>query len=168
MQIAKRPRAKPRIADDEPVYLTPEGVARMQARLARLKREVLDLATEAGRTAAFGDRSENAAYKDAKSALRRTQRQIWTLEDQLKRVVEIKPGPKAAGTVQLGSVVTMEIKNGIQKKFQILGTLETNPDRGIISHKSPLGAALIGRMVGETIFIQTARGKQEYKILKVA
>ncbi len=181
MQIAKKRRVE-RLTADEPIYLTVAGHARLQARLARLKRELPAAAAEAARTGTYGDRSDNAEYyKEAKGQQRRMQRQIWNIEDELKRVVEIKPGmdgaggAAAAGVVQLGSVVTVEVvgdtrgagsaQNATQKKFQILGTLEADPDRGIISHRSPLGAALMGKKVGEMVQIKTTRGVQGYKIL---
>lgn len=169
MQIARRKQAV-RLTSDEPIYLTLDGIARMRARLARLKKELPAAAAEAGRTAAFGDRSENDEYKQAKGILRRTQRQIWTFEDQLRRVVEINVKKKGKGKMQkvaLGSTVTLETPNGTRKTYQILGTLETNPAKGIISHRSPLGAALMGKKENETAAVQTARGKQEYKIIKI-
>src|SRR5438105_14181744 len=88
--------------DDGPIHLTPEGANRMRAQLARLKQILPALAAEAQRTAAYGDRSENAEYKEAKSTLRRTQWKIYTLEDQLKRVLIIKTGTDAGGVVRLG------------------------------------------------------------------
>jgi transcription elongation GreA/GreB family factor len=166
MQIPKKRRVN-LLSDDEPIYLTAQGIARLQARLARLKRELPGAIAEAARTGAYGDRSDNAEYKEAKGILRRTQRQVWNLEEEMKRVVEIKPGRNASETIQLGSTVTLELKNGNRKKFQILGTLETDPEKGIISHKSPLGAALMDHRTGEKITIKTAKGKWEYGIIKI-
>jgi len=169
MQIPKKKRTE-RLTATEAVYLTKDGIARMEARLERLKRELPAAAEEAAHAASFGDRSENDAYKQAKSILRRTQGQIWQIEDELKRVVEIKTGDTGHGTrdtVTLGSTVTIEDKNGKRQIYQLLGTLETNPERGIISNKSPLGAALMGKKKGETIKIQTARGTQEWKVREI-
>ena len=166
MQIPKR-KPNVRLAADEPVYLTQDGLDRLTKRLARLRRELPDAALEAQRTAAYGDRSDNAEYKEAKGILRRTQRQIWNLEDQLKRVVVIAPDENKSGTVQLGSTVTLEIDHASRKKFQILGTLETNPEGGCISHKSPLGAALIGRKQGDEVKIKTPGGERVYKIVEI-
>ena len=156
-----------RLSPDEPVYLTVDGLRHLEERLARLKRELPAAALEAERTAAFGDRSDNAEYKEAKGILRRTQNQIWNLEDQLKRAVVIKPEKNKEGPVQLGSTVTLESNDGSRQKFEILGTLETNPGRSRISHRSPLGAALIGRKKGETVTVQTPRGSREYKIIEI-
>src|SRR3989338_7022389 len=95
MKISKR---KPSYTaeDDEPVHLTPEGLKRLQDRLTRLKKALPELASEAGRTAAYGDRSDNAEYKEAKRQLRRVQGQIFNIEDQLRRAVVIKFGRNSA------------------------------------------------------------------------
>ena len=54
-----------------------------------------------------------------------------------------------------------------QKTYQILGASETNPRQGIISHHSPLGAALMGRKVGEIVKIRLANKEVEYRIIKI-
>src|SRR3989344_7748885 len=99
MKLSKR---KPSYTaeDDEPVHLTPDGLKRLQERLARLKKAMPELANEAGRTAAYGDRSDNAEYKEAKRQLRRVHGQIFSIEDQLRRAVVIKFGRNSAGTIQ--------------------------------------------------------------------
>jgi transcription elongation GreA/GreB family factor len=152
---------------NSPVHLTAAGLKRLQAKLERLKQSVPHLVSEAARTAAYGDRSENAEYKDAKSTLRRTYRQISGIEDQLKRVSVIDTEKNATGTVQLGSTVVVEYKNGTQKTFQILGSQESSPADGRISYQSPLGAALLGHKKGESIMLQTASGAQECKIADI-
>ena len=152
---------------NSPVHLTPAGLKRLQTKLERLKQSVSHLVSEAARTAAYGDRSENAEYKDAKSTLRRTYRQISGIEDQLKRVAVIDIKKNAAGTVQLGSTVVVESQKGIHKTFQILGSQESAPTEGRISDQSPLGAALLGRAKMDTVMVQTASGVQEYRILEI-
>ena len=152
---------------NSPVHLTPAGLKRLQAKLERLKQSVPHLVSEAARTAAYGDRSENAEYKDAKSTLRRTYRQISGIEDQLKRVAVIDVEKNASGTVQLGSTVVVESQKGARKTFQILGSQESAPAEGRISDQSPLGAALLGRAKMDTVMVQTASGVQEYRILEI-
>jgi transcription elongation factor GreA len=150
----------------EPVYLTASGVTRLEARLARLKQSLPAVIDEAARTAAYGDRSDNAEYKEAKGILRRTRGQILNIEDQLKRVVIIPEGAGADGAIRLGSTVTLSL-NGKKKIFRILGSSETDPSHGRISHTSPLGAALVGHIVGDIVAVQTPGGTQEYNILEV-
>lgn len=145
-----------------PVYLTEGGFKRLQEKLARLKRNLPDFINEAQRTAEYGDRSDNAEYKEVKSILRRTHRQIFSIQDQIKRVVIIKSGPNVSGTVQLGSTVVLEV-GGERKTFQIVGPHETNPANGRISYKSPLGAALISRKRGNVVTVRS----REYLILEI-
>src|SRR3989338_4352574 len=108
MRISRRKSDEFRKWDDGPVYLTEEGFRHLREKLARLKNALPDLSAEAQRTAAYGDRSDNAEYKEAKSTLRRTHRQILSIQDQVKRVVIIASGPNASGAVQLGSTVVLE------------------------------------------------------------
>ena len=152
--------------DDGPIHITEEGFQRLQDKLERLKSALPNFINETRRTAAFGDRSDNAEYKDAKSTLRRTQRQILGTQDQIKRVVIIKAGPDASGKIQLGSTVVLEV-NGVHKTFQILGSHETNPALGRISFNSPLGAALMNHAAGDIVTVQAGSGSKEYKILEI-
>ena len=153
--------------DDGPIHLTQEGLKRLEERLARLKLSLPGFISEAQRTANFGDRSDNAEYKEAKSTLRRAHGQIWSIEDQLKRAVIIKTGRSKTGIVQLGCTVVLESKNKTRKVFQILGPHETDPGKGRISHLSPLGKALINHIKGDVVAIETPNGPHEYLIVEV-
>jgi transcription elongation GreA/GreB family factor len=163
MQIPRR-RTK---QDTGPLPLTEDGLRRLKEKLAHLKRIVPDLAAEAARTAAYGDRSDNAEYKQAKGSLRHANWNILSIQDQIKRAVIIPSGINASGTVQLGSIVKLEIK-GKQKTFEILGPHETDPAVGRISYKSPLGAALIGHAKDDIVTVKTESGIQEYRIVEIS
>ena len=177
MRPPKRRSEVLRKPDDGPIHLTEDGFERLKARLERFKRAVPDLAAEAARTAAYGDRSDNAEYKLAKSALRRANWQILSIQDQLKRVVIIAHGADAAGKVQIGSEVVLEAVDaagstgsavsGAKKIYRILGSQETDPTRGRISFQSPLGAALIGRAKGDVVTVQVGDGERKYLIREV-
>ncbi len=172
MQLPTRRWEKFQKRDTGPVHITKAGLDRMRERLERLKRGLPELISEAERTAAYGDRSENAEYKDAKGRLRGTHRQIFSIEDQLKRVVLIRPGAGTSGTVQIGSAVVLDTQatgstSSPHKTFQIVGSHETDPARGRISFSSPLGAALMGRKKGDAVTIKTASGARTYRIIEV-
>lgn len=174
MQIPKRRHEKLMVRDESPVYLTPEGIQQLKDKLARLKASIASLAEEAKRTADYGDRSENAEYKEAKGKLHGAHRQILKIEDQLKRAVLIKSGPSASGKVQIGSTVVLEIngstgspRSGSQKTFQIVGPQETDPARGRISNQSPLGAALLNHAKGDAVTIKIGGGSQTYRIIEI-
>jgi len=165
MQIPKGRLEKMKVRDESPIHLTEEGFVRLKKKLERLKDALPHYITETQKAAAYGDRSDSAEYKDAKSTLRRTHRQILKIQDQIKRAVIIKTGANTSGKIQLGSTVVL--KNKDQKTFQIVGPQETNPSMGRISHQSPLGSALLGHRKGDTVTIKTERGQQEYTILEI-
>ncbi|OGY63324.1 MAG: hypothetical protein A3I24_02145 [Candidatus Harrisonbacteria bacterium RIFCSPLOWO2_02_FULL_41_13b] len=170
MQIPRRKSDLFKKRDDGPVHLTEEGLKRLREQLERLKKSLPDLIGEASHAAAYGDRSENDEYKESKSRLRSAHRQILSIQDQIKRAVVIKMGSGVSGKVRLGSTVVLEI-DGERKIFQIVGSQETNPAKGRISHQSPLGAALLNHKKGDTVKIHPPTGGansfQEYRILEI-
>lgn len=153
--------------NEEPIYLTAEGIEQLRKRLAHLKKVLPELAAEAARTAAYGDRSDNAEYKQAKGALRFTHREIYKIENQLKRAVAIIPGRNTEGTIHLGSMVTLKTANKEEKIFEIVGPQETDPNKGRISNQSPLGLALMNHVVGDVIIVKSENGERIYTILEV-
>ena len=104
---------------------------------------------EVKRLALDGDFSENHAYSMAKGRLRGMNQRILDIEDHLKRAIIIEPNSNTE-EVGLGSQVEVKINNKI-KVYQILGSSETDPKRGIISHNSPIGKALMNRKINEEI-----------------
>ncbi len=121
-------------------------------------------AVEVARLAEMGDFSENYAYQAAKGRLRGINNNILKLEHQLNRAVIIAPG--GGGRVQVGHTVIIEC-DGKEKTYQILGSSETDPTRGIISQNSPIGSALLNKKIGETVKIQLADKEVEYKIISL-
>lgn len=163
----KRKSDELRKIDDGPIYITQEALKNLHEKLLRLKKSLPPLISETQRTAAYGDRSDNAEYKEVKSTLRRTHGQILRTANQIKRAVIIKSGPGASGTVDIGSTVKLEAAGKI-REFQILGSHESDPLKGKISNESPLGKILIGKKTGEIVSVQVKNGRQEYKILKIS
>ncbi len=155
------------VSDGKPFYLTAEALQQLKEKCERLTRSIPVLAAEAGRTAAYGDRSENFEYSQAKGALRRTKIQLMIVENQIKNAVVIQEGKNTSGTVQLGSTVILESKEKGIKTFQILGPHEADPARGKISNLSPLGAALMHKKAGDVVSITVAEKVQEYTVLEI-
>jgi len=146
--------------------LTQDKVDELKAKLEKLKKFSQPRATaEVSRLAELGDFSENAEYQLAKGRLRGINYEILRLNAQLNQA-EVITRPLQADTVQVGHTVTVEVDHK-QKTYQILGSVETNPHKGIISHNSPLGAALMDHAVGDTVHVKLADREVEYKILKI-
>jgi transcription elongation factor GreA len=119
---------------------------------------------EVARLAQLGDFSENFEYQNAKGRLRGINNQILVIENQLNHATIISP--KNSDVIQVGNMVTVEC-NGKQKIFQILGSSETNPTKGIISYTSPIGSAIIGHKIGDLVDVKVAGKKIEYKIITI-
>lgn len=146
-------------------HITEKKYNKLQSEYNKLKNYIRHpLIKEVKRLALMGDFSENAAYQIAKGRLRGVNQRMIDIENLLKRSTIIQT--KNNNTVQLGSQVTIEI-NKKQKQFQILGSTETNPSQGIISHNSPIGEALMNKKVGDEIIVKTKNKEVNYKIIGI-
>ena len=144
--------------------MTEEKFNELKKEQEKLKRIRPHAAADVARLAELGDFSENAEYQLAKGRLRGINNAIVRLENQINQAEIIKP--QRTDTVQLGSTVTIESASG-QKTYQILGSSETDPERGIISHNSPLGVALVGKRVGEKVTVRLENREMIYKIIGI-
>lgn len=146
-------------------HLTQAKYDELARKLDRMKKSVPALAQEVMLHAQNGDFSENAPYQIAKAKLRGVNQRILELGQQINRAVIIKEDGNN-DIVRLGNKVTIEI-NSQEKTYQILGSAETKPEKGVISHNSPLGSALMGRRAGEIVKVQLNKKQAEYKIIKI-
>lgn len=145
--------------------VTEAKLTELQHKLARLKSVRPEAAAEVSRLAQLGDFSENAEYQAAKGRLRGINHGIDNLENQLNHAIII-PRHQQTNTIGIGHTVTVA-DGDKQKTFQILGSAETNPGKGIISHNSPIGAALIGHHVGDNVIIKLAERKATYRVIEI-
>ena len=164
MQTPKRKSEKfTNIAIDP--HMTQEKLDDLKNNLDRMLSTRPKLAKDVQTFAANGDFSENAEYQIAKGKLRGLNRRIDETKDLINKAVIIKRGK--TDTVELGSIAIVEI-NGKEKQYQILGSTETNPGQGIISHNSPIGAALIGKQAGDKVEVKIKDKTNIYTIKKIA
>ena len=126
------------------------------------------LLAEMSRTREFGDLSENAEYKEAKREKRRNEGRIRYLESMIRtaRIIEVK---REVGVVSLFDIVNIyNEKLGKEKRIQIVTTLRQNALEGYVSKESPLGSALLGHKVGESVLVRVSDTVSYYvKILSV-
>lgn len=165
MQIPYRKPGKYASSQPEP-FLTEEKVEKLKEKLKKLKNARPELAIEVARHAEMGDFSENAEYQHAKWQLRKLNRNIEITENRLNHAIIIQK-PRQNKTVELTHKIRVMIGNE-EKILQILGGLETDPKKGIISKDSPVGKALLGKKVGETVKIPLSGREVEYKILDIS
>lgn len=171
MQLPFRPKEKMKklLEPDEPAYITADGVEKLKRRLKQIEDNDLPQAiADVRQTGEFGDFSENAEYQEAKARMRRLRDQATGIREKLKSVIVIERTVGSSTSVQLGSIVMLESSAGQLKKFEIVGPQETDPLRGRLSFKSPLGAKLLNRTVGESVSVGEGAREVTYKILEIA
>ena len=122
-------------------------------------------AEEVKRLALMGDFSENVGYQVAKGRLRGLNQRIIELEKLLNRA-EIIEKKSNNNYIEVGNTVHLKHQS-IERKYQILGSSESDPVNGIISHVSPLGTKLLGKKVGDIIKIGAVNKETEYTITKI-
>ena len=145
--------------------LTREGVEELGIELESLIAKRVDIAESIKTARELGDLAENAEYQAARVEQDRNETRISEIEGILQNVEIIKK-PRGDSKVQLGSRV--KLKNGTTKEFQVVGTVEADPLSGKISDESPIGAALLGKKVGDSVEITTPNEVTHYKVVDIS
>lgn len=110
---------------------------------------------EVKRTRAFGDLSENYEYKAAKDAQRKNDSRMRYLENMIKTAKIIDETKGRPGWIKLYDRVTLWLPEDEEEMvIQVVSTVRTNPDKGLISLESPLGKAVLGSKVGDVLSIR--------------
>jgi transcription elongation factor GreB len=154
-----------------PVFITPEGYAKLRSEVDYLWRQERPRVTaEVEAAAALGDRSENAEYIYGKKRLREIDRRLGFLSSRLELVQVMHPPAQAAagGTAGFGAWVTVEDEDGVHTSYRLVGADEPDPDNGHVSVESPVGRALLGKQVGDEVEVRRPRGDTYLTILAVA
>lgn len=152
------------------IWLTAEELEKRKAQLEYMKTEGRSNIAQALKEArAQGDLSENAEYDAAKDEQAKLEHDITQLEEELKIAKIIDESSISTNTVSVGTTVEIEFVNmGIKQVYRIVGSAEADPFENRISNESPIGAALLGRKVKETIEVQTPGGLQKVRIVGIA
>ena len=142
------------------LVVSAEGLKRLEAELEELKtvgRQEIDEKIKEARS--FGDLSENSEYDEAKNEQAILEAKIAELERQLKNVKILDDAEIDHTKVSIGSKVTAVNENtGKEVTYTIVGSTEADPFKGKISDESPVGAALLGHGVGETVEAELPNG----------
>lgn len=115
-----------------------------------------------------GDLSENAEYEAARERQSFVEGRVADIEDKLRRAEVIDVSKLSGKEVKFGAYVTIEDEDTDEKSsYQIVGVDEADIDNGLLSVSAPLGRALIGKTVGDSVEVTTPRGTKAYEIIKV-
>jgi transcription elongation factor GreB len=152
-----------------PNYLTPEGAKKYAEELNKLLSvDRPRVVQEVADAAAQGDRSENAEYTYGKKRLREIDRRVRFLTKRLDAAVVVRTEEvQKIDEVRFGASVEVVDENGKKSRYQVVGPDEADPSSGRISFKSPLGASLMKKRVGDVIAVQRPAGEIEIEILTI-
>ena len=151
------------------ITVTQEGLKNLEDELAERKGKIRNEIKEAIKIArGFGDLSENSEYDEARESQAKNEHRILELEEMLKHVVVIDEDTASSNKVTLGKTVTVKnVATGKETVYNIVGPTETDPFAHRISDLSPIGMALMGHTVGETVTAATPKGAIELTILDI-
>jgi transcription elongation factor GreA len=153
---------------EKPVYLTSEGKKKLEEELKYLttvRRQ--EVAAEIKSAKEEGDLSENSAYDEAKLAQGFLEGRVQTIEAQLRDAIIIQANGKS-DEVRVGSKVTVDDQEFGEETYHIVGSAEADPLIGRISNESPIGKALLGAKVGQTVRAAIPDGEIAFKVVKIA
>lgn len=152
---------------EETMYLTKAGHDKLKEELDDLlgnERKAVAARIKAAKE--HGDLSENSEYSDAKDQQSFVEGRIIELEHILKNAEIIEDNHNNCSTVDLGCTVHLE-SSSKDLKYKIVGKVEADPEKGLISNESPIGKALMGKKRGEAVEVSVPAGVNTYKIKKI-
>lgn len=149
-------------------YLSRKNYEKMRAELDELKKIKAQLSEEIGEAARQGDLKENAEYVAAKEKQAETLSKINDLEIRLRNTQITDDLDVDRTEARIGATVTIEdLSDGEQTTYTLVGSMESNPDEGRLSVKTPLAFGLLGCKEGDTFEVSLPKSKRKYKLVKL-
>ena len=151
-------------------YITPRGLARLQAELKQLasveRPQVVEVVSWA---AGNGDRSENGDYIYGKKRLREIDRRIRHLTKRIE-IAEVVDQSRQTNRDQVffGATVTYADEEDRERTVRILGVDEAPHEPGAVSWISPIARALLKAREGDLVMLRTPRGPEEVEVVKIS
>lgn len=152
------------------IPMTPEGFARLEEELKRLRSDerpaVIRSIAEARE---HGDLAENAEYHAARERQSFVEGRIAELEDILSRAETIDPTTLSGDIVRFGASVMLADEDTEEEiTYRLVGSYEADASVGRLSVTSPLGRALIGKTLGDVVEVSTPRGHKSYEVIRIS
>ncbi len=157
------------VKNTKKVVLTPAGLKKLEDELEYLKVEKRkEIAEKIKIARGFGDLSENAEYVAAKEEQGNMEIRIAEIKKILENAEIIDDSEISTDTVSIGAKVkVLDVEFEEEEEYYIVGSTEADPSQNKISDESPVGKALIGRKIGETIDVEIPSGTISFKILEI-
>lgn len=154
----------------ERVPITANGFTALEEELKQRQQvERPRIITAISEARALGDLSENAEYHSAKEAQSLNEGRILELESLIGRAEVIDVSKLSGDTVKFGATVTLIDEDTEAKKiWQMVGEPEADVKSGRVSITSPIGRAIIGKKVGDSVEVKTPGGSKSYEVAAIA
>jgi|TARA_B110000495_G_C22819228_1_gene478199 transcription elongation factor GreA len=150
--------------------MTPAGHKTLTATLKHLKETVRpQIVKDIEEARAHGDLSENSEYEDAKERQSLTEGRVRDIESKLtaSEIIDVTK-LEASGRVVFGvTVVVEDLETEIETKYRIVGEDESDVKAGLISVRSPIARAMIGREVDDEVTVRAPGGDRKMVITDV-
>ena len=155
--------------NEKKTQYTEEGYRKLVDELQYLKDvRIPEIKVQIAEARAFGDLSENSEYDEAKNEQAKTVTRIAELEKLINEATIINESEIRADVVNLGSFVRVYDSDMDEEvEYNVVGSNEADPMQGRISDDSPVGRALHGHKVGETVTVNAPAGEIKLRILSV-
>ena len=154
---------------NEEIIVTKEGYRKLNEELRNLIDSVLpEVIEQLIEARAQGDLSENADYDAARNRQAEVEGRIAQLQNQIENAKVIDDtDDKNANVVKIGYYVTIrDLSDGIETRYQIVGSTESDPNNLKISNECMLAKSILGHKVGEVVQVKVTR-PYEVEILKI-
>ncbi|WP_416827391.1 transcription elongation factor GreA [Ectobacillus polymachus] len=157
------------MATEKTYPMTQAGKEKLEQELEYLKTERRKEVVERIKIArSFGDLSENSEYDAAKDEQAFVEGRVTQIENMIRNAVIITENSESSDIVSLGKSVTfMELPDGEEETYTIVGSAEADPFEGKISNDSPIAKNLLGKQIGDEVIVPTPGGDMKVKILSV-
>lgn len=152
----------------EKVYISRKKYESLLGELKILKDTKAQLSQEIGEAAAQGDLKENAEYHAAKEKQAETLIRIQELEATLRNAEITDNLDVDRSEARIGATVTIRDEAAdLEFTYTLVGSMESNPDKGLLSVKSPLASGVLGHKEGDEFEAQLPKGPRKYKLTKL-
>ena len=151
------------------IPITASGLRRLKEELKQLQTvERLKISKEIEVARGHGDLRENAEYHAAKEKQSHIEGRIISLNDWIARAEVIEVAKLSGDKVVFGATVKLlDVETDKEVTYTLVGELEADIKRRLISVTSPLARGLIGKAVGDLVSVQSPGGAREYEVVEV-
>jgi transcription elongation factor GreA len=153
---------------EKEIFLTPEGLAKLEEELEHLstvrRQEVADKIQQAKELRSSVISPE---YEEAKNEQGFVEGRILEIERIIKNATIIHHEDVNMEFVEVGNEVRVQLQDGSEEHYTIVGSAEANPGEWRISNESPMGQALLGKRVGDEVEVEAPAGLLKLRILEI-